>query len=99
MGAGPATSADAGSAPDSRSYSDIARRAALRELLTGWERSVGPVGTDEASAAAAAFDELQGEGPCCAQFSSGLVIASDPDDIMHLAAAVPAARILTRSPD
>lgn len=42
----------------------IARRGALRELLSGWERSVGPVGADEASAAAAAFDELEGVGPC-----------------------------------
>ncbi|MGI5217120.1 type II toxin-antitoxin system VapC family toxin [Nocardia sp. CA-290969] len=35
----------------------------------------------------------------CAEFGGGLVITSDPDDIMHLAAAVPAARIITRSPD
>lgn len=41
----------------------VARRGALRELLSGWERSVGPVGADEASAAAAAFDELEGVGP------------------------------------
>ncbi|MGW0183238.1 type II toxin-antitoxin system VapC family toxin [Nocardia sp. NPDC003345] len=35
----------------------------------------------------------------CAQFGGGLVITSDPDDIMHLADAVPAARIITRSPE
>ncbi|MFD4402096.1 type II toxin-antitoxin system VapC family toxin [Nocardia sp. NPDC058499] len=35
----------------------------------------------------------------CVQHGGGLVITSDPDDIMHLAAAVPAARIITRSPD
>lgn len=40
----------------------MARRDALRDLLEGWERSVGPVGDDDASAAAAAFDELEGIG-------------------------------------
>ncbi|MGI5217119.1 type II toxin-antitoxin system CcdA family antitoxin [Nocardia sp. CA-290969] len=40
----------------------LARRDALRDLLEGWERSVGPVGDDDASDAAAAFDELEGIG-------------------------------------
>lgn len=33
----------------------------------------------------------------CARRGGGLVITSDPDDIVRLAAAVPAARVVTRS--
>ncbi|MFE6919664.1 hypothetical protein ACFVAV_01325 [Nocardia sp. NPDC057663] len=35
----------------------------------------------------------------CARYGGGLVITSDPDDIRHLAAAVPSARIIVRPPD
>ncbi|MEU1982332.1 type II toxin-antitoxin system CcdA family antitoxin [Nocardia sp. NPDC019395] len=37
----------------------MARRGALRDLLDGWEQSVGPVGDHDASEAVAAFDELE----------------------------------------
>ena len=38
----------------------LARRAALRQLLDGWERECGPVSEAAAARARAAFDELDG---------------------------------------
>lgn len=35
----------------------------------------------------------------CSRYGGGLVITSDPDDIRQLAAAVPSARIIVRTPD
>jgi post-segregation antitoxin (ccd killing protein) len=36
----------------------LARQAALRDLLDGWEREAGPVSEVDRAAAQAAFDEL-----------------------------------------
>ncbi|MGH3828957.1 MAG: type II toxin-antitoxin system CcdA family antitoxin [Pseudonocardiaceae bacterium] len=38
----------------------LARRAALRQLLDGWEREFGPVSEAAAAQARAVFDELDG---------------------------------------
>ena len=38
----------------------LARRAALRRLLDGWERECGPVSEAAATQAQAVFDELDG---------------------------------------
>ncbi len=38
----------------------LARQAALRELLDGWDREAGPVPEADLVAARAAFDELDG---------------------------------------
>lgn len=39
---------------------DLARRAALKELLDTWDDEYGHVGPEDAAAAQAAFDELDG---------------------------------------
>jgi post-segregation antitoxin (ccd killing protein) len=38
----------------------LGRRAALRELLEGWDATLGPVSAEAAAAARAAFDDLDG---------------------------------------